>query len=73
MSTNYDEGPSWDDAPEWANYKAMDGNGRWFWYEKVPVRASNSVAMWFEFHGQVKSCFELPDWAATLQKRPNRN
>ena len=29
--------PSWDDAPEWAQWLAMDENGRWFWYEFKPV------------------------------------
>ena len=29
--------PSWDDAPEWAQWLAMDKNGQWFWYEFKPV------------------------------------
>lgn len=33
--------PSWDTAPEWANYLAMDGNGEWFWYEKNLHMAKN--------------------------------
>lgn len=28
--------PSWDTAPEWANWLAMDGNGEWYWYESKP-------------------------------------
>jgi hypothetical protein len=28
--------PSWSDAPKWANYLAMDGDGRWYWYEREP-------------------------------------
>lgn len=28
--------PSWDDAPEWAQWLAMDGDGRWVWYETEP-------------------------------------
>lgn len=28
--------PSWDDAPEWANWLAMDSDGAWYWYEKKP-------------------------------------
>ena len=30
--------PSWDDAPEWANYLAMDCRGAWYWFEKKPIR-----------------------------------
>lgn len=29
--------PDWKDAPEWANYLAMDGNGRWWWYLEQPI------------------------------------
>lgn len=28
--------PDWSDAPEWANYLAMDNNGDWYWYEEKP-------------------------------------
>lgn len=28
--------PSWECAPEWANYLAMDDDGRWYWYEHMP-------------------------------------
>lgn len=29
--------PDWKYAPEWANHLAMDGNGKWYWYESPPV------------------------------------
>ena len=28
--------PTWDSAPEWANWLAQDSDGRWFWYELEP-------------------------------------
>jgi hypothetical protein len=28
--------PSWNDAPEWANWLAMDDNGNWYWYSAEP-------------------------------------
>lgn len=28
--------PSWDDAPSWAQWLAMDGDGTWFWFEEQP-------------------------------------
>ena len=28
--------PSWDDAPEWANWLAMDGARIWYWHELEP-------------------------------------
>lgn len=29
--------PSWDDAPEWANYRARDQYSGWWWYELKPI------------------------------------
>lgn len=28
--------PSWDDAPEWAQWLSMDGDGLWSWWEIKP-------------------------------------
>lgn len=28
--------PDWKDAPEWAQWLALDPNGDWFWYEMEP-------------------------------------
>ncbi|XQA74642.1 hypothetical protein ACM9XA_03635 [Xanthomonas sacchari] len=28
--------PSWDDAPDWAQWLAMDADGQWYWYESKP-------------------------------------
>lgn len=28
--------PSWDNAPEWANYLAKDFNGIWYWFQHKP-------------------------------------
>lgn len=29
--------PSWDDAPEWAEWLAMDEDGQWNWFEAKPT------------------------------------
>ena len=29
--------PDWKDAPEWAKYLAVDGDGQWYWYQCQPV------------------------------------
>lgn len=34
--------PSWDDAPEWANYLVCNASGRWLWFEKKPVFTGHS-------------------------------
>lgn len=31
--------PDWKDAPEWAQWLAMDGDGCWFWFEAKPLLA----------------------------------
>lgn len=28
--------PSWDDAPEWANWLAMGADGMWWWFDERP-------------------------------------
>lgn len=28
--------PSWDDAPTWAQWLAMNKSGNWFWFEYKP-------------------------------------
>lgn len=28
----------WTQAPEWANFAAMDSDGEWWWYQKEPVK-----------------------------------
>lgn len=29
--------PKWKDAPEWAEYLCMDGDGMWSWFEAEPI------------------------------------
>lgn len=35
--------PDWKDAPEWAQFLAMDKDGEWWWYERGPE--------WLPFEG----------------------
>lgn len=37
--------PEWKDAPEWAQYVAMDESGDWFWYEKKTSSHQGSTAL----------------------------
>ncbi|WEL95633.1 hypothetical protein [Xanthomonas phage vB_XooS_NR08] len=30
--------PDWNDAPEWANFLARNGDGKWFWHEAQPAQ-----------------------------------
>ena len=29
--------PDWKDAPEWAQWLAMDRDGKWTWFEDEPI------------------------------------
>jgi len=66
--TNTIEKPSWDDAPEWANYLAQDKNGEWFWYEDKPIELTG---YWNNQTGKARKINEVKDWTDTLEKRPS--
>lgn len=58
--------PDWKDAPEWANYVAMDSDYEWFWFEKLPQQAKYG---WVAVPNSKKEEV-LPPWPCTLEKRP---
>lgn len=58
--------PSWQDAPTWARYLAMDRNGMWLWFECKPT-ASPSHGEWRQNSGRCEPCVR---WTATLETRP---
>ena len=62
--------PSWEDAPEWAEWLAQDSYGCWGWYQIKPVTLSLN---WFTHSGyysvnSLGHCI-LGDWRDTLEKR----
>lgn len=62
--------PSWNDAPEWANWLAMDEGGDWFWYEQKPywnqIRRS-----WVDSNsGRIASAYISFDADKSLDPRP---
>ncbi len=38
--------PDWKDAPEWAEWLAMDEDGEWFWFKSRP-RLNKQGNVWF--------------------------
>lgn len=62
--------PDWKDAPEWANFLAMDADGVWAWFEKKPVW--NRVAhMWSCDCGKWENATEAaPLLLPTVEPRP---
>jgi ATP-dependent phosphoenolpyruvate carboxykinase len=63
--------PDWKNAPEWANWLAMDRNGEWYWYESKPVALG---VYWLSMHSTEKlryisSSVISVDWKETLEPR----
>ena len=58
--------PSWDEAPEWANWLAMDDAGYWFWYQEKPILRSGC----FVAAGGKVSLAPYSRWKESLERRP---
>ena len=70
--------PSWDDAPEWAEWLAQDEDGDWWWYE-CPIEVDDlDEEEWVEEHGVDGRLVRATsgttpdghDWRDTLEPRP---
>ena len=59
--------PSWDQAPEWAHWLAMDKNGEWYWHKDKPTPLAN---VWHTSSRQFQIAGVLPKWTETLEERP---
>lgn len=57
--------PNWQDAPEWANYLAMNNDGAWYWFEFEP-KAGGYI--WSRFDGRRQRA--RFDWRDSLEERP---
>lgn len=63
--------PIWKDAPEWANWRAVDANGDLFYYEKEPFHGNDE---WYvrvvESKSEFAGTFDVVDWQNSLECRP---
>lgn len=61
--------PSWDDAPEWANWLAQDKDGMWNWYESEPKLGGEN---WYTKTGVLSesALIDFDRWKQTLEQRP---
>jgi hypothetical protein len=66
--------PSWNDAPEWANYLARDKNCDWNWFQELPY-IDEKLEEWISPGARWRFYFlgtcEGGGWRNTLEKRPN--
>ena len=60
---------SWKDAPDWANFIAMDDDGSQTYYECKPEPVL--AGWWYAEKGRTES-FLVRDWQSTLQERQKR-
>lgn len=60
--------PSWDDAPYWAEWLAMDGMGEWFWFESMPRPHESGV--WESYERVQEAGRPVREFALSLERRP---
>lgn len=67
----------WDQAPDWAEWLAMDKNGEWNFYEDKPYANEEEGEWWvgkITLQQRFERAEEIPEvdshWASTLSRRP---
>lgn len=61
----------WKDAPRWANWRAMNDNGSWYWYENKPYIGESTI--WVTDIGRREffhSSLFMSDWENSCEARP---
>lgn len=62
--------PDWSQAPEWANYVAMDADGAWYWYSDEPV---SRVNYWHSTGGSTAFAGNsITIWRSSLTSKPEK-
>lgn len=61
--------PSWQHAPDWANFLAQDEDGKWWWFECEPKTEFNDDldGQWISGSRCEKASLE---WHESLERRP---
>ncbi len=62
--------PSWDDAPEWAKWLAMDANGIWYWHALEPKAMYETDDFWSSNGAFQQAGFTQNNWKDTSERRP---
>jgi hypothetical protein len=68
----YPNKPDWKNAPDWANWLAMDANGEWHWFEFEPILDPEDGFFWGTIldHEKWEKVYTKNDWKNSLQERP---
>jgi len=62
--------PSWDDAPEWAQWLAMDSDGTWYWYDSAPLIEYASDNLWTPTGARYEEAYIPIEWRNSSECRP---
>ena len=63
--------PDWSEAPEWAQWFAIDEDGEGFWAEHLPTRSHDCwLPMSIKSNYSWAGIFDATDWKNSLQQRP---
>lgn len=64
--------PSWDEAPKWAQWLAMDADGSWTWFDRKPFPVEMfSKGLWMTAPNEgIFSEANIDRWQNVLQERP---
>lgn len=68
ISKKVEPKPDWKDAPDWANYLAMDDSGYWTWFKSEPMAEGGE---WFGSDWMPAPLRSTLLWHETLEERPN--
>ena len=61
----------WVQAPNWANYRAQDRKGTWYWYQTKPEYNVLTDSWRCPEGGKVEVDYNaIPHWKDTLEGRP---
>ena len=61
--------PDWKNAPEWANYLAMDEDGAWYWFKFKPELSEGFWDTEYPFSTK-QARIDTTQWKETLEQRP---
>jgi hypothetical protein len=65
--------PSWENAPDWANFVAMDSDGIWWWYGGRPEKLKDiwQASSINEMAEPIDGILGGADWEESLEERPS--
>lgn len=59
--------PSWEIAPDWANWLAQDESGVWYWFEERPIQGGCTFQ---PTTGRMLRHIPDTSWDKSLEERP---